>query len=85
LRVKRDVGRQHNVGFFATTYTFPERHNNTAGFDGRFRLNPKTVAEFQIVGTHSRRFFYDSDLTATSTARATALVMRIQSTALTAT
>ena len=62
LRVKRDVGRQHNVGFFATTYNFPERHNNTAGFDGRFRLNPKTVAEFQILGTHSRRFFRDPDL-----------------------
>ncbi len=62
LRVKRDVGKQHNVGFFATTYNFPERHNNTAGFDGRFRLNPKTVAEFQILGTNSRRFFYDPDL-----------------------
>ena len=62
LRVKRDVGRQHNVGFFAATYNFPERHNNTAGFDGRFRLNPKTVAEFQILGTNSRRFFYDPDL-----------------------
>ncbi|MEJ7860567.1 MAG: sugar-binding protein [Pyrinomonadaceae bacterium] len=62
LRVKRDVGRQHDIGFFATTYNFPERHNNTAGFDGRFRLNPKTVAEVQILGTHSRRIFYDPDL-----------------------
>jgi len=62
IRFKRDVGRQHNLGFFATTYNFTERHNNTAGFDGRFRLTPKIVAEFQIVGTHSRRFFYDSDL-----------------------
>jgi hypothetical protein len=62
LRVKRDIGSQHNVGFFATTYNFPESHNHTAGFDGRFRLNPKVVAEFQIVGTNSRRFFYDADL-----------------------
>ncbi len=62
IRLKRDVGRQHNLGFFATTYNFTERHNNTAGFDGRFRLNPKIVAEFQIVGTHSRRFFRDPDL-----------------------
>lgn len=62
IRLKRDVGTQHNVGFFATTYNFVDRHNNTAGFDGRFRLNQKTVAEFQIVGTHSRRFFYDPNL-----------------------
>lgn len=62
IRLKRDVGRQHNVGFFATTYNFPNRHNNTAGFDGRFRLSPKIVSEFQILGTNSRRFFYDADL-----------------------
>ncbi|MDQ3713044.1 MAG: carbohydrate binding family 9 domain-containing protein [Acidobacteriota bacterium] len=65
IRLKRDVGTQHNLGFFATTYNFTERHNNTAGFDGRFRLSPKTVAEFQILGTHSRRFFYDPDLNRT--------------------
>jgi hypothetical protein len=62
LRIKRDIGRQHNLGFFATTYSFIERHNHTAGFDGRFRLNPKTVTEFQVVGTTSRRNFYDPDL-----------------------
>jgi hypothetical protein len=62
LRLKRDVGRQHNLGFFATTYNFIERHNHTAGFDGRFKLNPKTVTDFQVVGTNSRRFFYDPDL-----------------------
>ncbi len=62
LRVKRDIGRQHNLGFFATTYNFTDRHNHTAGFDGRFRPNPKTVAEFQVIGTNSRRNFYDADL-----------------------
>ncbi len=62
FRLKRDVGRQHNVGFFATTYNFPDRHNHTGGFDGRFRLSPKVVTEFQIVGTNSRRFFFDPDL-----------------------
>jgi len=62
LRLKRDVGREHNLGFFATTYNFIERHNNTAGFDGRFRLSPKTVTEFQVLGTTSRRNFYDPDL-----------------------
>ncbi len=43
LRVKRDVGSQHNLGFFATTYNFIERHNDTAGFDGRFRLEPENL------------------------------------------
>ncbi len=61
FRFKRDVGTQHNLGFFATTYNFPERHNHTAGFDGRFRLSKKIVTDFQIVGTNSRRFFYDAD------------------------
>jgi hypothetical protein len=65
LRLKRDVGRQHNVGFFATTYHFPDRHNNTYGFDGRFRFDQKTTAEFQLIGTNSRRNFYDADLNKT--------------------
>lgn len=59
LRIKRDVGATHNLGFFATTYNFVDRHNNTVGFDGRFKLTPKVVAEFQMLGTHSRRLFYN--------------------------
>jgi hypothetical protein len=62
LRFKRDIGREHNLGMFATTYNFVDRHNHTAGLDGRFKLTPKVVAEFQVVGTHSRRNFYDPDL-----------------------
>lgn len=61
LRIKRDVGRFHNIGMFATTYNFVDRHNHTAGFDGRFKLTPKVVAEFQVLGTNSRRFFYNPD------------------------
>jgi hypothetical protein len=62
FRLKRDVGRQHNLGFFATSYNFPDRNNYTGGFDGRFRLSPKIITEFQVVGTHSRRPFYNPDL-----------------------
>lgn len=62
FRLKRDIGRQHNLGFFATTYNFPERHNHTAGIDGRFYLSQKTYTEFQFVGTNSRRSFYNPDL-----------------------
>ncbi len=62
LRFKRDIGSQHNLGFFATTYNFVDRHNNTGGFDGRFRFTDKIVSEFQVVGTTTRGIFYDSDL-----------------------
>ena len=62
VRIKRDIGAAHNLGFFATTYNFVDRHNHTSGFDGRFKLSPKTVAEFQVLGTHSRRFFYNPDI-----------------------
>ena len=62
IRLKRDVGRQHNLGFFATTYNFPDRQNHTAGFDGRFRFSQKIVSEFQVLGTNSRRFFYDPNI-----------------------
>lgn len=61
LRLRRDVGRDSSVGMFATSYNFIERRNQLGGFDGRFRLDPQTVAEFQVVGTHSRRFFYDPE------------------------
>ncbi|MBK8304962.1 MAG: hypothetical protein IPK98_16815 [Chloracidobacterium sp.] len=64
LRVKRDIGAQSSLGFFATTYNFVDKHNNTASFDGRFKLSPSTVAEFQVVGTTSRRNFYNPDINA---------------------
>jgi hypothetical protein len=62
LRLKRDVGRESNIGLLATTYNFVDLHNNLAGFDGRFRLNPTNVVSFQVLGTTSRRHFYDPDL-----------------------
>ncbi len=62
LRFKRDIGRENSLGMFATTYNFVDRHNNTGGLDGRFRLDPKTVIEFQAIGTTTRGNFYDPDL-----------------------
>ncbi len=59
LRLKRDVGKDSNVGFFATARTFPKNRNFTTGFDGKFKLNPRTVMTFQALGTHSRKNFYD--------------------------
>ncbi len=61
LRFKRDIGKESNLGFFGTTYNFVDVHNHTGGADGRIRFDEKTVAEFQVVGTNSRRLFYDPD------------------------
>ncbi|MCA1593772.1 MAG: carbohydrate binding family 9 domain-containing protein [Acidobacteria bacterium] len=62
LRLKRDFGKENTLGVIATTYNFIERHNHLGGFDGRFRLDPKTTLSFQVLGTNSRRFFYNPDL-----------------------
>ena len=59
LRAKRDIGEESSIGMFATTYSFIEDHNTVGAIDGRFKLNPKTVWDFQAVGTTSRQFFFD--------------------------
>ncbi|MEP7213081.1 MAG: DUF5916 domain-containing protein [Acidobacteriota bacterium] len=61
LRLKHDVGKENNVGFLATARTFPQNRNFTGGFDGNFKLNPKTVMTFQALGTHSRKIFYNPE------------------------
>jgi hypothetical protein len=62
FRFKRDIGRQHNLGMFATTYNFVDRHNNALGMDGRFKLTPKIGTDFQVVGTTTRGYFYNPEL-----------------------
>ena len=59
LRLKHDVGQQSSIGMIATSYNFIEKHNQTGGIDGRFRLDPQTVLSFQLIGTTTRRYFYD--------------------------
>lgn len=66
VRAKRDVGKESNLGFFATTYDFPQRHNDVAGFDGRFKLDSKTVLTFQTIGTTTRGYFFDPATAETS-------------------
>lgn len=61
LRLKRDIGKENNLGFFATARTFPRNRNFVGGFDGSFKLNPKTLVTFQVLGTHSRKNFYSPD------------------------
>ena len=62
LRLKHDVGTGENtLGMIATTYNFIEKHNNLLGIDGRFRLDKQSVATFQVIGTNSRRYFFEPD------------------------
>ena len=60
LRLKRDIGKENTVGFFGTMRVFPRQHNFTAGFDGKFKLDPKTTMQFQVIGTHSRNCFFNA-------------------------
>jgi hypothetical protein len=59
LRLKQDLGKEDYVGFFATSRVFPQNRNFAGGFDGSFKLNPATFTRFQVVGTHSKKNFYD--------------------------
>ncbi len=62
LRLKRDLGKgDSTIGMLATTYNFIEKHNQLGAVDGRFRLDPKTIFNFQLIGTSSRNFFYNPD------------------------
>lgn len=59
LRVKRDFGKNNNIGFFGTARTFPKNQNYVSGFDGKFKFNDSLVMTFQALGTHSLKNFYD--------------------------
>jgi len=61
VRYKRDLGHQSNLGFVGTSYNFPDLHNYTSGFDGRIKTGTKYTTEFQLIGTTSRRNFYNPD------------------------
>lgn len=60
LRVKRDFGKENNIGFFATYRSFPEQRNILGGFDGRFKFGTKLVSQFQVVGSNSRRCLFNA-------------------------
>ncbi len=63
LRLKRDIGANSNIGLFATQYHFgAKQHNSLVGFDGKFQRNSRTVIDFEVVGTHSRRMFFNPDI-----------------------
>jgi hypothetical protein len=61
LRVKRDIGKENSLGFFGTARIFPNNRNFNGGFDGKFKLNPRTILTFQVLGSHSLKNFYDPE------------------------
>jgi hypothetical protein len=61
LRWKRDVGKQSSLGVIATSYNFVGRHNQLVGVDGVISFDPQTTLTFQLLGTHSKRRFYNAD------------------------
>jgi hypothetical protein len=64
LRLKRDVGKESNIGFIWTSYNFIEKHNQLAGVDGRFKISKQKTFTFQVLGTTSRRCFSEPALDA---------------------
>ena len=64
LRIKRDVGKESNIGFIWTSYNFIEKHNQLAGVDGRFKISKQKTFTFQVLGTTSRRCFSEPALDA---------------------
>jgi Domain of unknown function (DUF5916)/Carbohydrate family 9 binding domain-like len=59
VRLKRDIGKESNVGFLATSYNYPEQRNQVAGFDGSWKINKNTQISGQILGSTSRNYFYN--------------------------
>lgn len=66
IRAKRDFGAENNIGFFGTFRSFSEQKNLLAGIDGRIKFNPALTGAFQVVGTYSKRCFFDPEFEPTS-------------------
>jgi hypothetical protein len=62
LRVKRDIGTGSNIGFIVTSYNFIEKHNQLGGIDGRIKISKQKTFTFQVLGTTSRRCFFEPAL-----------------------
>ncbi|MBV9216675.1 MAG: hypothetical protein JO053_10905 [Acidobacteria bacterium] len=61
LRVKRDVGKESNVGFLGTTYSFGNKQSHLGGFDTSWKINAKSNLRAQVLFSSTRDYFYDAD------------------------
>ena len=59
LRLKRDFGKENNVGLFGSARTFVENKNFVGGIDGQIKVNPNTVFTFQATATNSKKCFFE--------------------------
>ncbi len=72
FRVKRDFGKESNIGFLGTYYSFGKDRknsageftsrnvkNNVGGFDTRWKLNKNSEFRGQVLFTNSRNYFYN--------------------------
>lgn len=62
LRLKRDIGKESNIGILLTSYNFIEKHNQLGGIDGRFKISKQKTLSFQVLGSTSRRCFNEPAL-----------------------
>ena len=74
MRFKRDFGKESHYGFLATSYSFPEKHNQLGGFDVRWKIDDNTTLDAQVLGTTSRNYFYDPNLDQTNYRTGNALI-----------
>lgn len=74
VRLKRDFGKESNIGFLGTFYSFGKDRtdssgnftsrnvkNNVAGFDGKWKSGKGTEFRGQILASNSKNFFYNPD------------------------
>lgn len=59
FRVKRDIGKESNIGFLATSYTYPQKHNQVAGFDGKWKIDKNSEFIGQVLFSNSKNCFFD--------------------------
>jgi hypothetical protein len=62
LRLKRDIGKESNIGILLTSYNFIEKHNQLGGIDGRFKISKQKTFNFQVLATISRKCFNEPAL-----------------------
>lgn len=62
VRFKRDFGKESNIGFLATHYSYPEKHNTVAGFDYRWKINKSSEFRGQVLGSTSKNFFFNPNI-----------------------
>ncbi len=62
FRVKRDVGKESNIGFLGTSYSYPQKHNHVVGVDGHWKINKQSSFDGQVLASTSRDYFYDAAL-----------------------